>query len=191
MNIKEEYVLSHYEITETGEIYSTLNSNNNFKRKKLKFREDKDGYYDVSLVYNSEGSRMPFRIHRLVALKYLPEIKGFEIVNHLDLDKKNNNKSNLRWSNVSINTQHGYDNCTYKNIKKIKVVELSGEYHIFPSESHASRYYNYKNPSVINAILNGRRNNPIPKGKRKGLFFEYTNEGVTTIERNTSTVTGV
>lgn len=37
-------------------------------------------------------------------------------------------------------------------------------------------------------LLEGRRNNPIPKGKRKGLFFEYTNESVTTIERVTVTV---
>ena len=115
MNEKEKYVLEHYEITETGEVYSSLNSNNNFKRRKLKLREDKDGYYDVGLVYNDKGDRQPFRVHRLVLLKFRDRPEGYDVVNHKDLDKKNNNLSNLEWSTVQLNTIHGYDSGVYKN----------------------------------------------------------------------------
>ena len=65
MNEKERYVLEHYEIYQDGRIFSPMTN------KFLRFRTDKDCYFDVTLIYNSEGKRMPFRIHRLVALKYL------------------------------------------------------------------------------------------------------------------------
>ena len=182
MNNKEKFVLENYDITENGKIYSR------FTNKFLKFRVDKDGYFDVTLVYNQKGSRMPFRIHRLVALKYLHQPEGFDVVNHKDLNKQNNSIDNLEWSTVSLNTQHGYNYSAYSHIRKVKCIEPNGNIHVFPSVSHASRYYLYSNPSTIQAILEGRRNNPIPTGRRKGLFFEYTNESVTTIERIAITV---
>lgn len=182
MDEKEKYVLEHYEITEDGRVFSTLNSNNNFKRKELSLREDKDGYLDVSLVYNDEGSRQPFRINRLVALKYIKNPDNLPIVNHINTIKKDNSVSNLEWSTVKANTQHGYDNGVYGGIKRVKVTELNKQKKVFPSVSHASRHYGYKNPSTIQAILEGRKNNPISKGGRKGLFFEYTNEEVTNIK---------
>lgn len=185
MTEKEQFVLNTYEITENGEVFSTLRGT----RKQLKFRTDKDGYFDTALIYDEKGNRQPFRIHRLVALKYLPEIKDYNVVNHLDLNKQNNHISNLKWSTVQLNTQHGYDNSAYLNIKKIKVTESDGTVKIFPSESHVSRYYNYANPSCVNALV--KRAKPLNKGKRKGFIFEYAEESVTTIERNTDTVIGV
>jgi len=184
MNIKEQFVLEHYEIYSDGKIFS------NYTNKFLKFRTDKDGYFDVTLVYNTNGDRMPFRVHRLVALKFLTEIENHNVVNHKDLNKQNNNVDNLEWSTVSLNTQHGYNYNAYSNIRKVKVTDKFGIQNVFPSASHAARYYNYKNPSVIQAILEGRKPNPITKGKRQGLYFEYTNESVTTIERTTITVNG-
>ena len=185
MTEKEKFVLNQYQIYPDGKVYS------NYTNKFLKFREDKDGYYDVTLVYDDKGNRMPFRVHRLVALKYIIRPEGCNVTNHKDLNKKNNNRNNLEWTTIAGNTQHGYDNSVYSHIKSVKVIENDGITHVFPSISHASRYYNYSNPSAIQAILEGRRNNPIPRGKRKGLYFEYTNESVTTIERNPTTVSGV
>ena len=182
MNERERYVLEHYEIYQNGKIFSPMT--NRF----LKFRTDKDGYFDVTLIYNSEGKRMPFRVHRLVALKYLIKPEGYTVVNHKDLNKQNNNVDNLEWSTVALNTQHGYNYSAYSNIRKVKVIEQDGTIHIFPSTSHASRYYNYKNPTTIQAILEGRKPNPIVRGKRAGLYFVYTNESVTTIERVAITV---
>lgn len=190
MTEKEKYVLDNYEITKDGEVYSTLNSNNNYKRKKLSKRVDKDGYFDITLVYNNKGDRKPFRIHRLVLLKYKKEIEGYNIVNHKDLNKQNNHIDNLEWSTVSLNTQHGYDNGSYSHIKRVKSI-YNNEVHIFPSISHASRYFGYANPSSIHRVLQGLNSNPIARGSRKGLYFEFTNESVTTIERNINTAVEV
>ena len=182
MTEKEKFVLNHYEIFRDGRIYSP------YTNKFLKFREDKDGYYDVSLIYNQYGDRQPFRVHRLVALKYVPLIEGYDIVNHKDLNKQNNNVDNLEWCNVSYNTQHGYDNCVYTNIKRVKVTESSGKVIIFANISSASRYYGYKNPTTIQHWL--AKSNPYSpnKGKLKGFTFEFTDESVTTIEKELSTV---
>ena len=182
MNEKEQFVLKNYDISMDGKVYSK------FTKRFLKFRIDKDGYFDVTLVYNSEGCRMPFRVARLVALQYLEKPIDYNIVNHKDLNKQNNNVDNLEWSTVALNTQHGYNYNVYSHIRKVKVVELDGKINICPSTSHAARYYNYSNPTTIQAILEGRKPNPIMFGKRKGLYFEYTNESVTTIERVTITV---
>ena len=182
MNEKEKFVLENYDIFENNTIYSK------FTNKFLKLRTDKDGYFDVTLVYNKKGNRMPFRLHRLIALKYIPNLDNYKIINHKNLNKQDNRIENLEWCTVAKNTQHGYDNCVYKNVKKVKVTELNGKVSIFPSTSHAARYFNYKNPTTIQAILELRKPNPITKGIRKGLFFEYTNESVTTIERVTVTV---
>lgn len=181
MTEKEKFVLEKYVIYPDGRVFSPMTN------KFLKFRTDKDGYYDVPLVYNNKGDRMPFRIHRLVALKYIERPLGYNVTNHKDLNKTNNNVTNLEWSTVALNTQHGYDNNAYSHIKKVKCIEPNGDIHIFPSISHASRYYNYSNPSTIQAILEGRNKNPIVVGERKGLYFEYTEEGVTTIERVSNT----
>lgn len=182
MTKKEKCVLEHYEIYKDGKIYSPYTS------KYLKFREDKDGYYDVSLIYNLNGNRQPFRVHRLVALKYIPEINGCNIVNHKDLNKKNNMVENLEWCNVSYNTQHGFDNCAYLNIKRVKITDINGNSIIFSNMSDASRFYGYKNPTTLQHWL--AKSNPYihNKGRLKGCVIEFTNESVTTTERITDTV---
>jgi hypothetical protein len=73
----------------------------------------------VPLVYNNKGHRMPFRVHRLVALKYIQNPNNLPVTNHKDLNKKNNCVENLEWVTVSKNTQHGYDNCAYKKVKRL------------------------------------------------------------------------
>lgn len=181
MTDKEKYVLENYKIYSDGRIFSYMTN------KFLKFRTDKDGYLDVPLIYNSRGDRRPFRVHRLVGLQYLDKPENYNVINHKDLDKQNNNVDNLEWSTVALNTQHGYDYGAYSQIKRIKCTEPNGDVHIFPSMSHASRYYGYSNPSTIQAILEGRRHNPISRGSRRGYYFEYTDESVTTIERIATT----
>lgn len=48
-------------------------------------------------------------VHRLVAEAFIPNPDNLPIVNHEDLNKKNNNITNLKWVTESENTQHYYD----------------------------------------------------------------------------------
>ena len=47
-----------------------------------------------------------FYIHRCVALAFIPNPEGKEIVNHLDRNRQNNDLSNLEWATASENVRH-------------------------------------------------------------------------------------
>lgn len=183
MTDKEKYVLDHYLITKNGEIFSNLRTKKDYVRLKTHF--DKDGYETVTVVCGNKGERQPFHIHRLVALKYIENPNNLPVTNHKNLIKTDNRVSNLEWCSISYNTQHGFDNCAYSNIKKVKITLSTGESYVFPTASHASRFFGYSNPSIISWFLS---RNKIPnKGKLHNAIIEYTDEDVTTIERNLNT----
>lgn len=189
MTEKERFVLDHYEITKDGRVLSKWHPKFHGEYHELKYRTDKDGYKDVALVYDNSGNRRPFRVHILVALKYIPNPNNYPVINHKDSDKQNNCVENLEWCSVAYNTQHGYDNCVYSNIRKVKVTEINNVVNVFPSVSEASRYYRYSNPTTIQRFLT--QHTTPTRGRLAGAKIEYTEEGVTTIERNTVTVGGV
>lgn len=62
----------------------------------------KDWYCIVAL------NRDPKKVHRLIAITFLPNPDNKETVNHIDGDKKNNTKSNLEWATRSENMLHAF-----------------------------------------------------------------------------------
>jgi hypothetical protein len=62
------------------------------------------GYFGISLV-NIFG-RKNFKIHRLVALAFIPNPENKTDVNHMDKNKHNNNISNLEWNTRAENNIH-------------------------------------------------------------------------------------
>lgn len=67
------------------------------------FTNDK-GYLEIGL--NFEGKRKNFKIHRLVAITFLPNPRELRCVNHIDGSRKNNELENLEWCSHAENTQH-------------------------------------------------------------------------------------
>lgn len=70
-----------------------------------------DGYDQVnvlSLVANN-GYRHSIKVHRLVAMAFLPNPMGLKEVNHKDGNKKNNHYLNLEWCTRGQNIKHAYD----------------------------------------------------------------------------------
>lgn len=63
-----------------------------------------NSYYYVTL--NLEGTRKNYRVHRLVAEKFIPNPNNLPQVNHKDGDKRNNKADNLEWCDSSYNVQH-------------------------------------------------------------------------------------
>lgn len=60
-----------------------------------------DGYLCVGLSKN--GKVTSKTVHRLVALTFLPNPNGYEMVNHKDENKRNNRVDNLEWCTRSYN----------------------------------------------------------------------------------------
>jgi hypothetical protein len=69
------------------------------KRGVVKPAPDKCGYLSCSLWKDNKGHTQ--RIHRLVALAFIPQIEGKQFVDHINRNKLDNTISNLRWSDRS------------------------------------------------------------------------------------------
>lgn len=92
-----------YLINKDGVILSTyLNS-----YKERKYKVDKDGYLHLGL-FDSESNKKFRRVHRMVAITFIPNPNNYPIVNHKDGNVKNNNVDNLEWCTDSYNKQHSF-----------------------------------------------------------------------------------
>ena len=75
-----------------------------YYEKILKPGDDRNGYKHVSLVNNK--ARKTTKIHRLVALYFINNPNNYNVVNHIDGNKHNNNVENLEWCTHSYNNKH-------------------------------------------------------------------------------------
>ena len=65
------------------------------KTNELKHLKDKKGYMSIALYNN--GKRKFFRVHRLLALHFIPNPENKPCIDHLDAVRDNNSLSNLEW----------------------------------------------------------------------------------------------
>lgn len=66
-----------------------------------------NGYLIVSLCKNKK--RKNFYVHRLVATYFVDNPRSVKVVNHLDLNKKNNYYKNLEWCTCQENVLYSVD----------------------------------------------------------------------------------
>ena len=91
-----------YLIYDDGRVWSIR------KNKFLKPQLTYDGYLTVDLC--KDGGDKIVKIHRLVAMAFIPNPDNLPCVNHLDEDKTNNHVNNLEWCTVSYNNNYGTHN---------------------------------------------------------------------------------
>ena len=92
----------NYSITKDGKII------NNKTNKILKQTIDYYGYCKVALCNN--GINRTVRVHRILAIAYLPNPENKCDVNHIDGNKSNNDLLNLEWATRSENVKHAFRN---------------------------------------------------------------------------------
>lgn len=130
-----------YKVSNFGRVMS-LNYNHTGQIKILKPLKTTKGYFSVILYKNGIGKN--FRVHRLVAQAFIPNLLNKPQVNHIDEDKTNNfvgtpendfRDGNLEWCDNKENSNHGTRNerisKTMTNGKQSKPVlqfSLSGEF---------------------------------------------------------------
>lgn len=94
--------IPHYE-----ELYSIDEYGNiiNISRNKFISQHDNgQGRMQVGLWKNNE--RINYKVHRLVALTFIPNYQNLPQINHIDGNKLNNHVSNLEWVTHRENTDH-------------------------------------------------------------------------------------
>ncbi len=170
---KEIEGYERYRITTDGRVYDTK------RGEFLCSWVDTVGYCQVYLK-DEEGKKHSKRIHRLVALAFIPNPDNLPQVNHKDLDKLNNSLDNLEWVTNSRNTQHGYDEGAYKFHSRshpINVYTKSGEF-VCTYKSIRSMCEDLKiNRKTVTMILKGEK-----LTNNYDYLFEYAEEDQETIE---------
>lgn len=66
------------------------------------------GYRVVSVPRNNTTET--YLLHRLVAMAFIPNLRGLPQVNHKDCNKQNNCVTNLEWCDNQENISHAYAN---------------------------------------------------------------------------------
>lgn len=89
-----------YEVSNEGRVSS--------KRGILRPVMNNCGYLQVQLW--KDGKRKWFKVHRLVATAFVPNMFGDDCVNHIDENKTNNRADNLMWCTHKENDNYGTRN---------------------------------------------------------------------------------
>ena len=107
---------TNYIITSDGRV---INRKTN---KELKGTLARNEYRSVQLTI--EGKPKSFMVHRLVATMFCDNPNNYEIVDHIDRNKYNNDYTNLRWVDNSTNALNVDNKNFIKNINNIDLDNL-------------------------------------------------------------------
>lgn len=134
-----------YEVSNTGVVRNTDyrgTGNVRYLKPQIHYK----GYLRVGL--SIDGKQRHMRIHRLVAMAFLPNDQNKPQVNHIDENKRNNNSENLEWCTNKENVNHGsaskrmaeshrkagtYQKLRELKSKPVKRTSLCGKVKVFPS----------------------------------------------------------
>lgn len=93
-----------YQINKNGDVKNKANGGSI-----LKGWIGDDGYQKVCLRKPGEKS-LYFRVHRMVALLFVPNPENKPLINHIDSNKLNNSVINLEWCTSRENIIHAFKN---------------------------------------------------------------------------------
>lgn len=89
-----------YEVSSSGEVRNAVTG-------RVLRQWENHGYKYVS--FNRGGKKTGHRVHRLVAVAFIPNPENKPTVNHLNGVKTDNNVSNLEWCTYQENERHSVD----------------------------------------------------------------------------------
>lgn len=144
----------------------------------LKTQKDSKGYERI--CFTIKRVKHSYKLHRAIAMTFIPNPDNLPQVNHIDGNKSNNSVSNLEWISNKDNADHAMRTGLWKNNleasrkinekRKKPVVAIKGnETQYFESISQAEKYFNSRH---ITAVLKGERDHV------KGWSFCYGKEVV-------------
>lgn len=118
-----------YEVSNYGKVKSLINfeHKNRHRTEKILKPHYNNGYLSVAL-YDFEGNKKLYLIHRLVAETFIPNYENKTTVNHKDENKSNNYVGNLEWATMLEQNLYGtrIDRARQKLYKKVIQLDKNG-----------------------------------------------------------------
>ena len=70
------------------------------------------GYYTVNLTRRNSGRSIRLKVHRLIAITFIPNLENKKTVDHINRIRTDNRIENLRWASINENNNNksGYNN---------------------------------------------------------------------------------
>ena len=140
------------------------------------FLNRKTGYMYTVLQHN--GKIRPTTVHRLVAEAFIPNPDNLEQVDHIDNNRQNNVRTNLRWVSRQFNNSrpHAIEmrKRNYRNTKhshQFVKAKKDSEIRYFKNALQTSKALGCSNVSVVKA-LNGQT------FSAKGWILEYVDRNL-------------
>lgn len=167
-------IFDNYNITKEGKIIRLKDN------KEMKCCVDNAGYKKFSPRFN--GQKVQAKVHRLVAIKYIPNPLNKPFVNHLNGIKTDNRVENLEWCDCGENIRHAHNFklATNKHLKK-KVKQIDIE-----TNKTIAIYNSYREASIKTGIRETNisavcrkykpKNRPKPRITAGGFKWETFND---------------
>jgi hypothetical protein len=138
-----------YEVSNLGRIKNTISQ-------KILCNNIKSGYHHVCLI--NSNYRKNCKLHRVIAMAFIPNPENKSDVNHKDKNKLNNKLSNLEWMTRKENCLHKCENLIYKSNKNKPLLRIDKD-----TNKIMEKYYSIEsagtwvyNNNFTKTIHNGR-----------------------------------
>lgn len=165
-----------YQVSDTGNVRSFITlKNGEVKSTALKSHKDQKGYSRIK--FTVQRSHRTIKVHREVAIAFIPNPHKLPQVNHKNGIKTDNCVDNLEWVTNIENAHHAiangfYDDMFAKAVERNELLKkpviatnkTTGEETRYESVSEAERIFNTRH---ICAVIKGARNTA------KGHTFRY------------------
>ncbi len=121
----------------------------------LKQQRDRYGYMFVR--FSDNGKRVTLKVHRMVAITFIPNPDNLPQVNHIDCNRSNNVVSNLEWCTNQYNTAYRekYGKASSRPVFAVNVE--TGKVLHFKSRGEAERKLNIPHQAILE-IIKGQKN---------------------------------
>ena len=171
-----------YEVSNMGRVRS-LNYKNTKEERILKLTKDKRGYLRVPLT--KDKKRKIYRVHRLVALTFIPNIENKPCIDHINTIKTDNRVENLRWTTLKENNNNELSR--KHNSESNKDRKLSEEHKYKIGKANGRRVYCVELDMIFDSLAEAERVikvkhgniSTVCNGKRKtagGYHWRYVEE---------------
>jgi uncharacterized protein YrrD len=115
--------------------------------------KDKNGYLTILLKKN--GKYKNHKVHRLVAVAFIPNNANLPQINHRDEDKTNNRVDNLEWCTPQYNNTYHGKHLAYRK-RVVQLDDAGNIVAVFDSVGDAARAVGVCE-SCVSTVLSGRR----------------------------------